>query len=180
MKQELRPDIDGSLLLWTHMHRRVPVEAQLLFAVVRFWLDEARLQSEPIDAGDKAALRFRINVTGIGWIRKRPESVSAAKIFPPAIGNPAGILGVAHPHAVVLQPTKNVIRISIVRAHVIELRDRQVVTLPPGVAAIVGVPDASVVAGDEVIGIIGIYPHIVEIAVCSIGDRTEAFSAVFA
>src|SRR5208282_3895445 len=115
-EQELRPDINGALLIRAHVDRSVPIEAQLSFSIIGLRLDEAALQREAIDARDKAALRFGVNVARVGWIGKRPKPISATKVFPPAIADPAWILRIAHPHAVVLQPAKHVIRISVVRA----------------------------------------------------------------
>ena len=173
-------DINRALLIGAHVDRRVPVEAQLAFSIVLLRLDDARFQREAIDAGDESALRFGVHVAGVSWIRKHPESISSQKIFPAAIGNPAWILRVAYPDAVVLQTAKDMIRIGVVGAHVIELRDRQVVALPPGVATVVGIPDASIVAGNEMLGIFRIHPHIMKIPVGAIADRAETPAAVFA
>ena len=65
-------------------------------------------------------------------------------------------------------------------ADVIELRDRQVVGLPPGVRPVIGDPHAAVVAGDQCIGIVRIDPDVVEIAVGAVGDVTEALAAIVA
>src|SRR3984893_6434991 len=70
--------------------------------------------------------------------------------------------------------------ISLVHADVIKLGNRQVVALPPGISAIVGIPDTSIVAGDQMIGVIGIDPHIVEVAVGTPGNGAETFAAIFA
>src|SRR5258708_3397151 len=163
------------------MNRSIPVEAQLPFSIIGFRLDQPAFQRDPVDSPNKAALRFGLNVVLlVGRTRKPPEPVPSKKIFPAAVGNPAWILRVAYPHAVVLQTAENVVRISIVRAHVIELRDGKIVPLPPSVAAIVRIPNASVIRGDNVIGIVRIHPHIVKIAVRAVPDSAEALPSVLA
>src|SRR2546430_4749734 len=72
------------------------------------------------------------------------------------------------------------IGVGVVHAHVIELRNRQIIALPPGIAAIVGIPNAAVITDDEVIGIVGIHPNIVEIPVRSVSDSAETSAAVLA
>ena len=54
------------------------------------------------------------------------------------------------------------IRISVIDTHVIELPDRQIIAFPPTVAAILGIPDAAIVARDDIVGIRGIDPNIVD------------------
>jgi len=49
-----------------------------------------------------------------------------------------------------------------VHTDVIELRDRKVLGLPPTIAAIVRIPETAVVTGDQMIGIVGIDPNIVD------------------
>ena len=162
------------------MDWRVPVESQLALSVVLFRLDQTAFERDPIDSPNKAALRFSVNIVCIGRIGKHPESVSSKNIFPAAIGDSARVLRIAYPHAVVLQPAKNVIGVGVVHAHVIELRNRQIIALPPGIAAIVGIPNAAVITDDEVIGIVGIHPNIVEIPVRSVSDSAETSAAVLA
>jgi len=82
----------------------------------------------------------------------------------------AGIFRLAHPGAVVLQPAVHVVRSVHVHAHVVELRDREVVGLPPLVGRVVGIPQAAVVARDQVIGVARIDPHVVEVTVRAARD----------
>ena len=90
-KQKLRADINRPFFIGTHVYRRVPVEPQFAFAVIRLRLDRAAFQRVAIHARDFSALRFGINVIRIRRIGKRPESVAAQKVFPTAIRDPAGI-----------------------------------------------------------------------------------------
>ena len=60
----------------------------------------------------------------------------------------------------------------------VELRDRKRLRLPPLVAGVVRVPEAAVVADDEMIGVLRIDPHVVEIAVRAAGDVAERRAAV--
>ena len=87
-------------------------------------------------------------------------------------------MGVADPGAVVLQPAVHVVRPVHVHTHVVELRDRQVLRLPPFVGAVVGIPDAAIVAGDDVVGVARIDPHIMEIAMRAAGDVAKAAASI--
>src|SRR5260370_26683789 len=179
-EQELRANIDRALLIGDHVNWSIPIEAQLPFSIVWLRLNKLAFQREPIDSPNKAALRFGINIACIGRIGKYPETISAKNIFPVAIVEPARILRVAHPNAVVLQPAEYVIGVGVVHTDVIELRDGKIVALPPGIAAVVGIPNASVIAGDDMVGIIGIHPHVVEIPVRAVPDSAEAPAAILA
>src|SRR5206468_6378164 len=148
--------------------------------VILFGLDSATRTRDPIDSPNKAALRFGVNVICIGRIRKYPKAVSSKNIFPAPVGDSSWVLRIADPHAVVLQPAKDVVRLGAVDTHVIELRDRKVIALPPGIAAIVGIPNAPVITGDEVIGIVGIRPYVVKISVRAVPNSAEASAAVLA
>src|SRR2546430_9674714 len=57
-------------------------------------------------------------------------------------------------------------------------RDRQVVGLPPAIAAVIRVPDPAVVADDHRVGVRRIDPEVVEVAVRAAGDAGEALAAV--
>src|SRR6266436_5610402 len=116
----------------------------------------------------------------IGRIRKDPKSISAIKVFPAAISDTARIRGIAHPCAVILQAAEHVVGILHVHAHVIKLRDRQVVGLPPGVPAVVRIPNTAVVPGDQMIRVLRIDPHVMEIAVCAPDNAAETLAAILA
>src|SRR5205807_2597258 len=113
-EQKLCADVNRSLLVGAHVDRRVPVEPQLSLSIILFRLDQFAFQRDPVDSPNKAALRFGVNVVCIGRIGKYPETVSAEKIFPAAVGDSARILRIAHPRAIVLEPAENMIRISVV------------------------------------------------------------------
>ena len=88
----------------------------------------------------------------------------------------------AHPRAVVLQPAVNLERIFVVEANVIELRDRQILALPPFAPAVVGIPNAAVIPGHDRLRVGRIDPDIVHIAVAALetADDGKAFARVFA
>src|ERR1700680_1901472 len=110
-EQELRSDVNSALLIRAQVNRRVPVEAQLAFAIALLGLDATRCQRRLIYASDVATLRFGIDVRGIGGIRKDPESISVVEIFPAAVGDAAGIGGIAHPRTVILQAAVHMVGI---------------------------------------------------------------------
>src|SRR5204862_4665557 len=102
-EQELRPDINRPLLVGTHMDRRVPVEAQLLFRIIRPGMDVAPLVRIAIYAPNLPALRLGVNIIRIGWVLKYPEAVASEYIFPVRIGYPTRKGRRRHPGTVVLQ-----------------------------------------------------------------------------
>ena len=153
-EEELRADVERAVLRGAHVDRRVPVEAQLPFLVAGQRLDVADLVRLAVDAADVAALRFGVEVRRVGGIDEHPEAVAAVHVLPLRLRDAAGELRLADPRAVVLQAAVHVVRPVHVDAHVIELRDRQRLRLPPLVAAVVRVPEAAVVAGDQVVGVL--------------------------
>src|SRR5580765_311151 len=179
-KKKLRSDIQRALFTGTHVNRSIPVEAELAFAVVGLRLNRAGFQRETIHAADFTALGFGVDVVGIGRIGKYPKAVAAEQVFPAAVSDTAGILRIANPDAVVLQTAENVIRICVVGADVVELRNRQIGALPPTAAAVIGIPDTTVIPSDQVIGVFGIDPDVVKITVRAAADGAETFAAVFA
>src|SRR5882672_1605173 len=179
-EQELRSDVESALLIRAHVNRCIPIEAQLAFAIILLRLDGSRFERGPIHAADGAALRLGVDVTRFGGIGKDPESISAIKILPAAVGNAAGVGGIAHPRAVILKPAKHMVRVLPIDAHVIELRDREIVAFPPSVAAVVGIPNATIVSGDQMIGVLRVDPDVVKITVRASDDTAETLAAIFA
>ena len=161
------------------MNRRIPIEAELPFPIIRLRLDGALFERVAIDASDLAALRFGISVAWIAGIGKSPEAIASIEILPAAVGDTTGILGIANPGTVILQTAVNLIRVGHVRTDMIELRYGQVAGLPPGVRAIVGIPDAAVVAGNQMVGVVGIHPNVVKIAMRAARNSAETLSAIF-
>src|SRR6516164_8782504 len=98
-----------------------------------------------IDPTNFAALVLRIDVVRVGWILEHPESIAIEHIFPTMIGDASRILRIAYPRAVVLQSAIYLVRILFVQAHMIELRYRQIFSLPPLAAAVVRVPHSAIV-----------------------------------
>src|SRR5438477_4066374 len=74
-KQELGSDVESTLLIRAHVNGRIPIEAQLAFAIIRLRLDTSRLQCGPIHAADGAALGLGIDVAWFRGIGKDPESI---------------------------------------------------------------------------------------------------------
>ena len=139
-EQILAADVDRALLVRARGQRRVPIEAQLL-GRVGFGLDVARLERVPVDARHRAALRFGIHVIfRIGRVGKGEEAVSAEHALPAAVADAARIGAVAHPVGVVLQAAVDLVRVLRVDGDVVELADRQVVALDPGIRAVVTDP----------------------------------------
>src|ERR1051325_9764629 len=96
----------------TERHRSIPIETQF-FVVASSGLDVARVQSFSVDARNRAALRFGVNVIRIGRIGKRVESIASKNAFPLRNADAAEILRAPDPVRIVLQSAINLIRISI-------------------------------------------------------------------
>ena len=151
-EHELRADVDGALLIRTEHQRRVPIEAQLRLAVPRVRLNGARFVRDTVHPLDFPALRLHIDVSRVGGIFPHPEAVAAAHVLPARIAHAAGIGRIAHPATVVLQTAVHAIRLGIIRADVIELRDRQVHQMLPARAAVLAAPQAAIVSGEHHVG----------------------------
>src|ERR1043165_495336 len=67
-----------------------------------------------------------------------------------------------------------------VNADVIELRHRKILSFPPPVTAVIRVPEATIIACDQMIGIVRIDPNIVKVSVRSTGYIAKAAAAVAA
>ena len=127
-EKKLRADVDRPFLVRRSDQRRVPVEAQL-FLVVRLRLNDARFERVAVDPADIAALVFGVDVIGIGRIDEGVKAIAVEDIFPLRVGDAAGIFRLADPAAVILQSAVDPIRIGVIHAHVIELRNGQVLGL---------------------------------------------------
>src|SRR2546430_1088421 len=95
-EQKLRADVDSAFFVRAQVDGSVPVEAQLAFAVVGLGLDAAAFKREAIDAANRAALRFGVDIAGIGGVGKNPKATATVEIFPSAVGDSAGIRGVTN------------------------------------------------------------------------------------
>src|SRR5207237_4824619 len=113
-------------------------------------------------------------------IRHGPEAVAAVEVLPALVGDAARIRRVARPGAVVLEAAVHLVRVLCVHAHVVELRDGKVVRLPPAAAAVVGHPEAAVVAAEDVLRVRRVDPEIVPVAVRPALGAREASPAVLA
>src|SRR5207253_11317501 len=134
----------------------------------------------PIYPADITTLIFSINVIGITRIRKDKKAISIVQVFPAAIGDAAGILGVPDPTTVVLQPAIDMIRILVVHADMVELRDGKVVAFPPFAPAIVGIPHPAVIPGKDSLRIGWIDPDAMNVPVhpAKPANRGKAFPRV--
>ena len=148
-EQELRADVNGALFVGAHLNGRVPVEAQFLFAVIRLGLMERLFVRITIHSSDFAALRFGINVSRGRKDLRTSRSHRRHTYFPSASWRRRRDRRIADPRTVVLQAAIDVVRIGVVHAHVIELRDRAGSSCASSGAAVLAAPEAAVVAGDR-------------------------------
>ena len=64
-EQKLRSDVDRSLLVGTHVNRRIPVEAQFFLVVIRPRLERSNLVGIAIHASNLAALGFMLLLSSL-------------------------------------------------------------------------------------------------------------------
>ncbi len=178
-EEQLRADVERRLVGGAARDGRVPVEAQLLL-VERLRLQLADGAQVAIDAADVAALRLGVHGIGIAGVGHGPESVPAEEVLPAAVGDAALVLGIAHPRAVVLEPSVDLVRVLVVDGHMIKLRDGKVGRLPPAAAAVERDPQTAVVAAHDVLGVVGVDPQVVPVAVRAAAAGGEAAPAVIA
>src|SRR6267154_338321 len=160
------------------MDRRVPVEAELFLLIPRQRFYRTRLVRFSVHAPDLTTLGFGVQIVLVRRIDEHPEPIASVHVFPAAVGDAARILRIADPGAVVLQTAIDVIWTVVVEAHVIELRDRKILALPPLVAAVVRIPDATIVSGNHTVGAGRIDPDVVKVPVRAVADAAEALTAV--
>ena len=89
-KQELRADVDCSLLIRGKRNRRIPVPPEFLIII---WsrLDVASRMRVAIDPANLAALIFGIDVIRVSRVLEHPESIAVVHVFPTMIGDAAWI-----------------------------------------------------------------------------------------
>ena len=185
-EQKLRADVNRARLMRGQRNGGVPVEPQLGVAPeigrTELRLDVPRLVGTHVDAADAATLVFGKDVVRIGGIGEHPEAVAVEHVFPARTGDAARICGVTYPGAVVLQAAIDVVGVGVVEADVVELRDRQIVGLPPLIRAVVGNPQSAVVPGKHVFGVGRLDEDVVHIAVHAgePADVAEALATVLA
>src|ERR1700722_16071029 len=163
-KQKLRPDVDRSLLIRAHVNRSVPVEAQLLLAIIRPRFQATSLMRVAIDSPDFSPLRLGVNIGRIGRIFEHPETVATVHVFPARVTYSARIGRIADPRTVVLQSAVYVVGIRIVGADMIELGNRKIHLVLPAIAAVLAAPQAAIIAGDHDVWILRIDPDVMKIS----------------
>src|SRR6266571_7226650 len=90
-KEELRANVEGAFLIRAEVDWRIPVEVQFLLVVLRLRLDVAAAQRVPVNSGNFAALRFRVNIIRVSRVFKYPETVTTVNILPARIRDAPGI-----------------------------------------------------------------------------------------
>src|SRR5262245_38394722 len=107
------------------MDGRVPVEAEFRLARARERGDLLGLERRLAHAQELSPLVLRIDDVLVFRIGERLEAVADAHVLPMPVADAAGPPRWAHPAAVVLQATIDVVGNLVVDADVIELRQRQ-------------------------------------------------------
>ena len=82
--------------------------------------------SIPVHSADFAALSFRVEICRIRRVLSTSRSRRRRTCFPIGIADATGVRRVADPGTVVLQTAIDPIRVRVINAYVIELRNRQV------------------------------------------------------
>ena len=138
-----------------HDEGRVPVPAHRV-SLPGAGADRRALPGLPVEADDRAVLRHGVDGVRVGRVDARLHAVRAADAAPVAGAN-AGLVasaGRAAHRAVVLRAAVDVVeRGGVVHGDAIELRARERVEVPPGLAAVVRFVEPAVVARDQVQGV---------------------------
>ncbi len=134
--------------------------------VVRPGADVARLPRAVVVARHDAQVLAGVDDVRVGGVGDHPAGLAAAHAVPVGVGDPAAAQRVARPlrRADVLQGAGDLERHAVVHGHVVELADRQR-RRDPGLAAVVRDVDAAVVGADHPLGVRGIDPQVVVVAV---------------
>ncbi len=169
--QVLRADVEPA---GARRHRRVPVEPQPGLARRRQRLDVLAVSRAQVQPVQVSSLPLEVDDVGVVRIAHRGEAVAAAQVLPVAVLDAAGRFARPAPGAVVLQAAVDPVRLRVVHADAVELRERQPVTQPPLGAAVVGDVDAAVGAGHHVRGVARVDPQGVVVGVDPPADRFPA------
>src|SRR5262249_7505650 len=144
--------------------------AQSLAAVTgrikRIDTDVARLAAPVIIAGNVTAVFSRVDDVRVRWVVGRVAGFTAAAVVPMCVRDTARAEAVARSTrgAEILHRAGNVVRRVVVDGYVIELRNGQG-RRKPAFAPVERNIHAAVIAGDQALGIAGIDPEIVVVAV---------------
>ncbi len=148
--------------------RRIPLEAVARRGVAVFQrADGFRFAGLQVAARKIAILGFRVDDVRVGGVDARVEAVAALHGDPILVADAGGLKAGAGtaPRIVVLQAAADVIRLLEVVRDLVELSDGDIVQVAPIAAAVPGDPDAAIVAAEHVVGIRGVDPDGVNVAV---------------
>ena len=162
-------------------HGRIPLETIVRLSGFGFGADGALLACPHVAPIDEAILRFRVDNPRFDVVNGRVKTVAAVNHLPVFIDDAVACEGHARaaPAPVVLQASADVIGLFVVEGYFIKLADGYDVQEIPIFSGVVAPMDAAVGTGDHVIGIGGIDPHGVEVAVNAVDAlRDKRFSAV--
>ena len=181
LEHHVAAEVDRVVVVRREHDGRVPVEAVLQLAhrtaVVAPGLraDVLLLARAQIGAHDAAALAFREIQPRLVEMVDHVESVAAAHVGPVAVEDAALVVAAGPgPASVVLQAAREVVeRLAVVGEHLVELADRDVADPFPVFGAIVADGDAAVLSLPDAVGILGIDPHGVIVAVGGGRDETR-------
>src|SRR5689334_18031394 len=147
-----------------------------------FGADGALLAGAHVAPVDEAVLRFGVDNPGLDVVNSGVKAVATVNHLPVFVDDAVAREGHARaaPTAVVLQTAADLIGFLVVEGYFIKLADGDDVQEIPIFSGVVAPVNAAVGAGDHVIGISGIDPHGVIVAVNTADTLGgKRFSAVF-
>src|ERR1017187_9095092 len=168
LEQVVAAVVDGFRIVRRNHQRRIPLKAVARRLVVIFLRPDAlRFVGLQIAPREAAVLRFRVDEVRVGGIDAVVETIAALHRNPVGIANSGGLQGGTGPApgVVVLQAAADVVGFLVIEGHLIELAERDVVEVFPIAPAVPGGPDAAIVAVEQVVGIGGIDPDGMHVAV---------------
>ena len=129
--------------------------------LARDWLDEMLFARDEIGEKRASVLRVRVDEASIHRIDRRLKAVAESRVHDVGVGHAAARIRRARkrPRPVVLRAAEDPVRLAVVDRDVVELADRQVVDVVPGLRAVVREVHAAVVAEHDVLGLAWIDPH---------------------
>src|SRR5213078_4465000 len=169
-------------------NRRTPIEA-IFFSL---WWTTATAASPRINrllfacphvgAYDVAALRLRKVHVRVSSVVDHEETIAKTDHAPVVIHDARGLTRTtwARPRTVVLQATHHVIeRLAVIREHVIELAERDVIHRVPGFASVEGKRKTAILTDPDSFWIFRIDPERMKINMGPARNRTKVLAAVY-
>ena len=155
-EEDLGPEVEPVIVVRRHDQPRVPVPAQRRPTGVRLGLDVQPLLAAPVEARQHAVLQLRVDDVGILGVDHGIEAVAPQRHIPVRVADSAPQRPRRATHGVVvLRPAVDVVEGFVVGGgDLVVLGQRQVGEMAPVLPEVEGLVESSVVAQDQMLGIV--------------------------